>query len=135
MSYTISGVIFSNENGDVFLEVSGFDPAQKGFIAHRPYVDNVRLQLFPGIPANDSMSLYMSGHPGTVSGDMNLSIIGPDQANVYNTVNMYQFGASGIPSGTMSMFTEAPSGTSGILNLSVASTQTIENLELRIRGY
>jgi len=135
LSYEATGVVFTNQNGDMFLEVSGYDPSEKGFIAHRPYVAEVQMQLLPGEPANDTLNMYMSGLPALSSGAMNLSIIGPDQANVYNTVNMYEFGALGIPSGTMNMFTEAPSGSNAVLNLNVTSTQTIENLNLRLRGY
>ena len=70
---------------------------------------------------------------------MPLSVLGADQANVYNTMNTYLFGvsghASGVPSG-LPLFMEVASGSSsGTLNLNMGSNQTIANLELRIRGF
>jgi hypothetical protein len=134
-TYKVSGILFSNNQGEIFLEVSGFDPATKGFIAHRPYVDRVELELFHPDVESSTLNLIASGSQVPVSGDMNLVIVGPDSDIVYNTVNLYQFGTSGFSSGTLPLFTEAPSGHSGILNLNLTSTQTIGQLDLRVRGY
>lgn len=135
LTYQVSGLIFSNRNGDIFLEVSGFDPSIKGFVSHRPYVQDVDLKVFPPIPASSTFNLVTSGLQVDSSGSINMSLVGPDQANVYNTVNLYQSAVLGQPSGTMNMFTEAPSGHSGILNLNLTNTQTTDSLSLRIRGY
>ena len=134
-SYKVSGIVFSNRNGDIFLEVSGFDPSSKGFIAHRPYVEKVELELYPPLTDSGVFNLVTSGRQGYSSGDMNLVLIGPDQANVYNTVNLYQSAVLGNSSGTVTLFTEAPSGHSGVLNLNLSNTQTTDSLQLRIRGY
>lgn len=134
-TYTVSGILFSNRDGEIFLEVSGFDSSEKGFIGHRPYVDSVDFKLYPPNTTSDSFNLFASGMEVDESGKLNLTLVGPDQANVYNTVNLYQFGTSGFSSGTMPLFTEAPSGHSGTLNLNLASTQTTGQLDLRIRGY
>ena len=142
--HKVSGIIVTNHNGDVFLEVSGFDPSTKGFVTHRPYVEEVKLVLATGTPASGSMNLYMSGIPATRSGNMNLMLSGAPSANVYNSMNLYQFGVVGsLPSGAldgnpsgMNLFMEVPSGyESGIINLNVTSTQTTGNLDLNIRGY
>ena len=75
---------------------------------------------------------------------MNLMLSGAPSANVYNSMNLYQFGVIGsLPSGTfdgkpsgMNLFMEVPSGyESGIINLNMTSTQTTGNLDLNIRGY
>jgi hypothetical protein len=134
-TYEVSGIVFTNSNGDVFLEVSGFDPSPRGFIAHRPYVDSVSFELFFPPEKTDFLNMVASGSPAPVSEDMSLTIIGPDRANVYNSVNLYQFGTGGFSSGILPLFTEAPSGQSDALNLNVTSTQTIGSLDLRIRGY
>jgi hypothetical protein len=134
-SYKVSGIVFSDRNGDIFLEVSGFDPSSKGFIAHRPYVEKVELELYPPLTDSGVFNLVTSGRQGYSSGDMNLVLIGPDQANVYNTVNLYQSAVLGNSSGTVTLFTEAPSGHSGVLNLNLSNTQTTDSLQLRIRGY
>ena len=81
------------------------------------------------------MSLIASGGAADNSGVMNLMLSGAASADVYNNMNLRTVGASGIPSGDFPMFISAPSGaSSGILNLNVASTQTTENLNLRVRG-
>lgn len=135
LTYQVSGLIFSNENGEIFLEVSGFDPSSKGFVAHRPYVQEVDLKVFPSIPASSPFNLVTSGLQVDSSGSMNMSLVGPDEANVYNTMNLYQNAVLGQSSGTMNMFTEAPSGHSGILNLNLTNNQVTDSLSLRIRGY
>ena len=135
LSYQVSGIIFSNPNGDIFLEVSGFDPSTKGFVAHRPYVEQVDLTLFAPTPSSGMFNLVTSGRAVDNSGDMNLTLIGPDSANVYNTMNLYQSAVLGSPSGTMNLNIEAPSGHSGILNLNMTNNQTTDSLSLRIRGY
>ena len=135
ITYLSSGIIFSNANGDIFIEGSGFDPSEKGFVAHRPFVESVVGDVLRGDPADSSLELFVSGIPMPVSGDLPLTITGPDQATVYNSMNLYNFGASGYSSGTMPLFAASKSGeTSGILNLSITSTQVTENLNLRLRG-
>ena len=135
ISYLTSGIIFANANGDIFIEGSGFDPSVKGFIAHRPFVESVVGDLLRGTPATGSMDLFISGIPRPVSGELPLAISGPDQATVYNNMNLYSFGVSGNASGILPMFVASKSGeTSGVLNLSVSSTKVTENLNLRLRG-
>jgi hypothetical protein len=134
-TYKVSGIIFTNKNGEIFLEVSGFDPSAKGFVAHRPYVEKVELQLYPPLSNSGVFNLVASGSQAPISEDMNLVLVGPDRANVYNTVNLYQSAILGLSSGNVSLFTEAPSGHSGILNLNVTNTQTTSSLPLRMRGY
>jgi len=135
-TYTKQGIVTSNDNGDIFLEGSGFDPSAKGFIAHRPYVESVKFSLASGDPAKAGMTLTTIGKPDSASGSLDLSIKGPDSSYVYNNMNLYQFGVSGSTSGSMNMYLEVASGAnSGILNLNVTSTQTTGNLDLRIRGF
>jgi len=134
-TYEVSGIVFTNSNGDIFLEVSGFDPSSKGFIAHRPYVDSVKFDLLFPTEQSGFLNMVTSGRPVLMSGDMHLTITGPDKANVYNSVDLYQFGTGGFSSGVMPLFTEAPSGQSDSLNLNLTSTQTTGFLDLRIRGF
>jgi len=138
--YAVSGIIFSNSNGDIFLEVSGYDASSKGFIAHRPYVDNIYLELLTGQPENATMNLVASGRPVPFSGEMPLAILGADRANVYNSIDLNMFGVEGIASGEwpsgLSLNITAPSGpVPGTLNLIAGSTQTTNSLDLRIRGF
>ena len=104
-------------------------------MAHRPFVEYVTGDLLPGTPVNTTLPLLISGVPHPISGSMNLTIPGPSSAYVYNSVELVTFGCSGLSSGTLPLYVDAPSGTSsGILNLNVASTQTTEQLNLRVRG-
>lgn len=134
--YSTNGVVTANENGDIFLEVSGYDPSSVGFIAHRPYVESVKLTIIPRDPVESNMPLVISGVPQQVNNKIPLYIPGPDSDMVYNTMNTYVFGADGYSSGNMNMFVAVASGDSGgALNLNITSTQTTGNLDLRIRGY
>jgi hypothetical protein len=140
--YKVSGLVFTNSVGDIFLEVSGFDPAEKGFIGHRPYIDNIKFTLRPAVEVNELLNLNISGRPTPRSGDMNLALLGADMANVYNNLGMYNFGVSGIvyadaidQSGLFLNIT-APSGpVASSLNLSLTSTQSTGSLPLRMRGF
>lgn len=159
---TISGLIFANQDGNLFLECSGFDPAAKGFIAHRPYVESV-IGLTPiGEPNSGALTLNIFGKPNSIDNawpwlvggeqfstdfayDMDslihrpsgmvLYILGPESANVYNTLGVNIAGISGFTSGTMPLYITAPSGSSyESLNLNLTSTQTTGTLNLSTRG-
>ena len=85
---------------------------------------------------NASLNLIASGKPVEVSGAINLTVSNDEpSAYVYNNMNLRTVGVAGTPSGDFPMFISAPSGaSSGTLNLNVSSTQTTENLNLRVRG-
>ena len=94
----------------MFIEVSGQDPAEKGFVAHRPYVEYVRGELISGTGVNQEFNLIASGSPVSVSGQIiNLSIPGPSSDIVYNNVNLYSFG-SYVGSGDMPLYMQVYSG-------------------------
>ena len=140
LEYQVSGIIVSNQNGDAFLEASGFDPSSKGFVAHRPYVDRVDFNLVFGTQNSGVLNLVTSGQAVDTSGNMNLTMLGADQANVYNNLGLYNFGVSGIASGELpsglTLNITAPSGPMpSSLNLVIGSTQTTSSLNLRTRGY
>ncbi len=133
-TFEVSGIIIANENGDVFLEVSGQDPATKGFVAHRPYVELVRGELISGTGVNQEFNLITDGQPVPRSGFMNLSIPGPSSDIVYNNMNLYSFGAY-VGSGDMPLYMQVASGTSNnSLDLLLKDPQIIANMNLRIRG-
>jgi len=135
ITYLTSGLVYSNSYGDLYIEASGFDPAVKGFIAHRPFVESVVGNHTGGESANGSLNLITTGKPIDISGTMNLMLSGAPSADVYNSMNLRTFGVSGTPSGDMPLYVAAPSGSSNqSLNLNVTSTQTTENLNLRTRG-
>jgi hypothetical protein len=153
VEYSISGLISSNPNGDIFLEASGYDPATRGFVAHRPYVTSVIAELLPGIETTAYMSLLTSGKPpfvdssqsGEFPSGMNLFINGPDSAFVYNNMGLYtsswntieesglalhSIGTSGVDSsGSMFLYT------SGIGIVNSSGINDYNPLNLRIRGF
>jgi hypothetical protein len=53
--YFTSGTIFSDNKGQIFIEVSGQDPATKGFIAHRPFIKSVDGQYAFGTQNNNNI--------------------------------------------------------------------------------
>jgi len=136
ITYRVSGDVATTAGGEVFLEVSGFDPSLKGYIAQRPYVESVQFVLKDGIEVNDSMQLFIDGEPVKQSGSMNLLLSGDPSAIVYNNMNLYNFGVLNAPSGGMDLFLDAPSGySSGTMSLVIGNQIATDNLELRIRGY
>lgn len=133
--YTTSGLVFSNNNGDIFLEVSGHDPSTRSFVAHRPYVESVIGKSAIGTIVNDSLSLFTEGKPVEMSGSLDLSILGDSSAIVYNNLDLYVDGIGGHSSGDMNMFCSSPSGISSeTLNLYVGIGSINQDLNLRIRG-
>ena len=53
----------TSNDGEIFLEASGFDPSAKGFIAHRPFVESVIGKLVPGDAIYSAMTLNTFGRP------------------------------------------------------------------------
>ena len=134
ISYLTSGRIVANSRGDIFLEASGFDPATRGFIAHRPYVEYIIGSQIYGTGINDFINLYISGEPLITSNDMNLSILGPDSAFVYNNMNLYTASWSNVNVGSgntplnFAVFGESGVPISGGLNIVISGVDVTSNL-------
>lgn len=152
VTYSVSGLVSTNENGNIFLEASGYDPATRGFVAHRPYITQIIGDIVPGTRIYDYMSLIASGKPASIDSSQNgelpsgmsLFINGPDSAFVYNNMNLYTsawntieesglflygIGTSGVDSsGSMFLYTSGV----GIVNSS--GINDYNPLNLRIRG-
>jgi len=140
-TFQTSGIVFSNINGDIFIEVSGFDPATKGFIAHRPYVESVIGEILDGTQVTAQLSLLTSGKPVEMSGQMNLAILGPDSAIVYNSVGLtttawHQINVgSGNNPLTLMVSGKLPASGSEQMNVFISGTiQTTDSLPIRVRG-
>ena len=148
IDYETTGTVWANEDGEIFLEASGFDPVKKGFIENRCYIDLVYGQLRVGPQITSDLPLSIDGNPLSSSGSMPLTMRGPSSAYVYNSMSLYTPGVlavSGInvPSGlVMYMHSPDPVACSGIgfptgsgLLFTVSGTHTpSEELSLRIRG-
>jgi len=136
LTYQVTGLLNSNSDGEVFLEVSGYDPSSVGFIAHRPYVHSIVLNINQDPPSlNDTMSLIMSGGPALGSGSLPLYMLGDSSGIVYNSMNNYVFGAY-TNSGTMNLITIGQDSIDSGMNLYIqAPEQTVANLPFILRGY
>jgi hypothetical protein len=138
--YYSDGIIYSNNQGEIFLEASGQDPAIKGFIQHRPYIMAVDGQYVYGTPVNEGLRLNITGKVDN-NVKMNMYTNVGDSAFVYNTIGMYTSSitgfASGIPSG-LYLFTESPNPTaisnSGLTLFASGIGRDTDTLNLRIRG-
>lgn len=133
--YEASGTVYSNNQGEIFIEVSGQDPVLKGFIQHRPYITSVKGGYLFGVPEYNVMRLFADGQPPVSSGDMSL-YTSSDRGTVYNTVGLYEQGIVDFSYNNLYLYTESPSGSvaeSG-LNLYVRNGINTETLNLRVRG-
>jgi hypothetical protein len=86
-----NGVIFADNNGEIFVEVSGKDVNPRGYSVHRPFIKSIVGTYINGKFFDDSSSLYVKGGPLSASGGMNL--FSPDVPdNVYNILGMTSYG-------------------------------------------
>jgi hypothetical protein len=139
--YETQGLVFTNNDGEIYLEASGFDPASRGFIAHRPYITSVNGQLAFGTENNNNVNLFISGAPIPNVNSVNLSLIGPDMDQVYNTLNLSttSWNSIEVGSGTppLNIVTSGaiPGVTSGVVNILMSGVGVnYSPLNLRIRG-
>lgn len=102
--YINYGKLFSNENGEIFIEVSGRDMIDKGFIIHRPYIEYIRGSYDFGKKITDSTPLFIEGKWLESSGSMNLYTKYYDSLNVYNSMTLYVDSVSGVGSGNMLLY-------------------------------
>ena len=137
-----TGVLLSNEFGEIFIEGSGYDPVTKGFIEHRPYIDLVSGPQMYGTPVYGAFRLHSEGQAPVASSTMNLFTAGPASSKVYNSMGLYspavQGFASGVPSGMFLHTGRDPIQVSGVpsglfLHCSGVGGSNSQ-LNLRIRG-
>jgi hypothetical protein len=138
--YTTSGIIYSNNEGEIFIEASGKDPVARGFIEHRPYIQSVDGQYVYGFPISGNFPLFIEGKRD-VDQNMNIFTNVDDTANVYNTLGLYNSAVYDIISGAypsglkLYVHTPNPSGLSANFCLSVSGIGSYtDTLNMRIRG-
>ena len=136
-AYEATGMVFSNSDGELFLESSGQDPATKGFIEHRPYVLAAEGNIPSGTPVSDFVQLFTEGSGVSVSGGMNLYILPQPKATVYNNIGLYTQSAYIVTESGMPLSVSGVSKTagSGSMILAVSGIQQLTSqLNLRVRG-
>jgi hypothetical protein len=137
-----SGIVYADSKGQIFIEASGQDPINKGFITHRPYIVSVDGKYAYGTPNSGQLRLFIDGKGGDVSGQMNLFNKVDNSAIVYNNLGLYNGAiidfATNSPSG-LYLYIDCPepiSVSESGLCLYTASGIGLNNdaLNLRIRG-
>lgn len=139
LSYSNSGIIYTNDKGEIFLEVSGQDLNNNGFIIHRPYIEFIRGYKAIGTTLTSPFNLYMSGSPLETSGTVDLFMNGADTAIVYNNLGLNEFGVSGVVhSSGFYLFTHCPESVylanSGLNLYSSGIGLNTDNLSITVRG-
>jgi hypothetical protein len=135
-SYTFTGSITTNNEGEIFIEASGFDPSAKGFIAHRPYVYRVTGGKSQVITDSDSLPLFTTGTPLLDSGHMNMTVLGANNDFVYNNIDLFTVSAI-QDSGQLNLYASGQDPISESDSLTIFTSGTIsltETLNLKIRG-
>jgi hypothetical protein len=136
-----SGIVYTNNQGEIFIEASGQDPVSKGLISHRPYISSVNGQYVYGTQNSGIMPLFIDGKID-VDNNMNLFTHVDDVANVYNTLGMYTGSVMDIvsndPSGLM-LYVHTPDATivseSGLILYTASGIGlNTDTINLSIRG-
>ena len=138
VSYT-NGIVYSNRDGNIFMEVSGQDLSTKGFIGHRPFIQSIDGQYAYGKPDNNSFNLFIKGKQEKEA-PMNMFVDVSNSAFVYNNIGLYNGAildfASSIPSG-LSLYVDCPEPISisgGLFLCTSGIGNYTDTLNMRIRG-
>jgi hypothetical protein len=137
--YINYGRLFSNENGEIFVEVSGKDMIDKGFITHRPYIEYIRGSYDFGKRITDSTSLFVEGKRLETNGSMNLYTKYYDSLNVYNNMTLYVDSVSGVSSGNILLYSSGimPDNIKFdtlVLTVEAANPLSTDSMNLNTRG-
>ena len=135
-----TGIVYTNNRGELFLEASGQDFSDYGFIQHRPFIESVNGKILAGPTLTNALRFNTEGRPDEASGSMPLFSQVENTAFVYNNVGLYTFGITDIASDrdlTLYNQSEVPHPTSGIMRLfaSGIGTATEDDLRLQVRGF
>ena len=131
------GTIFSNTKGEIFLEASGQDKVEKGFITNRPFIEQIIGGYAFGKPVVYYSRLFIEGRQLETASILPLFNQGIGYSNVYNTLGLYENAVFGLSSGTplglytsgniidvvessgLNLFSSGAEVGSGILNLNI----------------
>ena len=96
----LNTTVFSNNKGEIFLEASGQDKLPKGFIIHRPFIDQIKGSYLFGKQEVQYSRLFIDGRPMETTSILPIFNQGVGQGNVYNTLGLYENAVLGLSSGT-----------------------------------
>tara|TARA_Y100000385_G_scaffold251545_1_gene274366 strand:+ start:56420 stop:63889 length:7470 start_codon:yes stop_codon:yes gene_type:complete len=111
--YYANGIVYSNNQGEIFVEASGQDLNSEGFSIHRPYIQSVlgSRHKFQGEEENGNLSLYTFAVIGKDITEMPLYLLGASEANVYNSLGIF-VNAMGLENqNTLPLFVTTGTGT------------------------
>jgi len=97
--HIFEGLLFANEEGEIFIEASGQDFVERGYVNHRPFIQQIRGVYEFGVKNIGRLNLYSDGKPFSSSGVINMFNKAPLIGNVYNNLGLYsisQLDSSGI---------------------------------------
>jgi hypothetical protein len=140
-TFISSGIIFTDQYGEIFIEISGQDSQKNSFISNRPFISKIEGAAILGFANNKELFLHSIGNNLESSGSLNLFNNASNTAIVYNNLGLYEYGVidivSGVPSGLF-LYTDCPSGIiineSGLILHASGTGFSAENLNMRIRG-
>jgi hypothetical protein len=134
----LNGLVLANNKGEIFLEAFGQDKVEKGFITHRPFIEQIKGSYAFGIQSVNYSRLFIEGRPPESESILPLFSQGVEYDNVYNTLGLYENAVLGLSSGTplglytsgnmidfvessgLNLFNSGPEAGSGIvLNLNI----------------
>jgi hypothetical protein len=98
-------VVTASEEGEIFIEASGQDKIEKGYVVHRPYLHSIGGTYRHGTEIKNYQRLFTEGRPPESSGNMPLSMLGQPASKVYNSMLMNITSAYTDTSGNMPIYT------------------------------
>jgi len=92
-----NGVVFASHDGEIFIEASGRDYNPKGYVVHRPFIEEIQGAYLFGTFQAGYARLFTEGTAPTAKTQMNL-IKPSGMGNVYNDIELRlnTFGVLGI---------------------------------------
>jgi hypothetical protein len=135
----LNAVVFANNKGEIFLEASGQDKIPKGFITHRPFIEQIKGSYLFGNPQVQYSRLFIEGRPQESNSILPIFNQGVEQGNVYNTLGLYENAVLGLSSGTpLGLYTSGnmidfvdSSGLNLFIDGSEAGSGIVLNLNIR----
>jgi len=97
-------VVTANTEGEIFIEASGQDKIDKGYIVHRPYLWSIGGTYQHGTEVKNYQRLHIEGRPPEASGDMPLVMKAQPSLKVYNDLGISITSAYTNNSGTMPIY-------------------------------
>jgi hypothetical protein len=132
----ITGVITSNQYGEIYIEASGYDKLDRSYSANRPYVYSITGKVKRGIPIIQYGRLFVEGSPFIDETSIEMFVGVENQLEVYNTLDLFTQSAY-MSSGSLPLYASGSPPESGFFPLMTSGSFPPENTFLNafIRGF